>query len=250
MSGELRKKSKLLIIGGSGNLGKAFQNNTFFKNSYFPSKKKLNLFKKSDIKKFLSENKIKIIINTAALARMRECEKNRSLAYKTNVIGCQNLVDIIKLKYKSIKLIHISTDGVYPSIKGNYKETSKLKPYNYYGRTKLEAERIVKKLSNCLIIRTRFFNKDKIKFNTAAYDSFSSAIEVKILVNIVKVLIKKNISGIINVGGKRISDYLLYKKYNRNIKKCKRSEIQDKIKFKISKDASLNCNLLKKILKK
>ena len=30
---------------------------------------------------------------------------------------------------KKIKLIHISTDGVYPSTKGNYFENSKLKPY-------------------------------------------------------------------------------------------------------------------------
>ena len=57
----------------------------------------------------------------------------------------------------SIKLIHISTDGVYPSIKGNYKENSYLKPYNIYGWTKLCSENIVKSLKNFVIIRTRFF---------------------------------------------------------------------------------------------
>tara|TARA_B100001564_G_scaffold207804_1_gene174926 strand:+ start:112 stop:864 length:753 start_codon:yes stop_codon:yes gene_type:complete len=250
MSGELQKKNKLLIIGGSGNLGKALKNDNFFKKSYFPSKRKLNLLKKSQIEKFLSKNTINIIINTAALARMKDCENNKSLAYRINVIGCKNLVEIIKSRNKNIKLIHISTDGVYPSLNGNYKETSKLKPYNYYGKTKLHAEKIVKKLENFLIIRTRFFNKNKIKFKTAATDSYSSALEVGSLVNTIKLLIKKNIFGILNVGGKRVSDYLLYKKYKKNIKKCKRSDIQEKIKFKISKDASLNCNLLKKYLKR
>ena len=40
MSGELLKSNKLLIIGGSGNLGKALKN-SFFKKSYFPTKKNL-----------------------------------------------------------------------------------------------------------------------------------------------------------------------------------------------------------------
>ena len=92
---------------------------------------------------------------------MKDCEK-QSLANKINVIGCKNLVNLISYKYKDIKLIHISTDGVYPSIKGNYKETSKLKPYNYYGKTKLKTEYIVKRLKNHLIIRTRFLIKIRL----------------------------------------------------------------------------------------
>ena len=180
---------------------------------------------------------------------MQDCENNKKLAYQINVIGCKNLVNSIKYVDKNIKLIHISTDGVYPSISGNYKETSRLKPYNYYGLTKLKAEKIVKTMKNYLIIRTRFFNKNKIQFKNAAVDSFSSSIEVTKLVNIIKILLKKNIKGILNVGGERISDYLLYKKYKKHIKKCKRYEIQNSINFKISKDASLNCKLLKKLLK-
>tara|TARA_B100000674_G_scaffold497399_1_gene531031 strand:- start:1579 stop:2331 length:753 start_codon:yes stop_codon:yes gene_type:complete len=250
MSGELLKKNKFLIIGGTGNLGKSIKKSSFFKKGHFPNRQKFDLLNKSQIKEFLFENKIKLIINTAALARMKDCENNKSLAYKTNVIGCRNLVNSIKKIDNSIKLIHISTDGVYPSISGNYKENSKLKPYNYYGLTKVNAEKIVRSLKNYLIIRTRFFNKNKLSFKTAAVDSYSSAIEVTKLVNIIKILINKNILGIINVGGKRISDYDLYKKYKKNIRKCKRYEIQNNINFKISKDASLNCDILKKIIKK
>ena len=185
------KKNSLLIIGGFGNLGQSIRKNIFFKNCHFPKKHKLNLLNKSQIKNFIIEKKIKCIINAAALARMSECENNKFLAYRTNVVGCRNLVNSIKEINKNIKLIHISTDGVYPSISGNYKENSKLKPYNYYGLTKLKAEKLVKDLENYLIIRTRFFDKNKIIFKTAAEDSFTSAIEVTKLVNIIKILIKK-----------------------------------------------------------
>ena len=44
MFGELLNKNKLLIIGGTGNLGKSLKKNNFFKGSYFPKKYKLNLF--------------------------------------------------------------------------------------------------------------------------------------------------------------------------------------------------------------
>ena len=59
----------------------------------------------------------------------------------------------------------MSSDGVYSSIKGNYKENDNLRPYNYYGWTKLQGEKAVKKLKDYIIIRTRFFDKKKIKFN-------------------------------------------------------------------------------------
>ena len=57
MSGELLKKNKLLIIGGTGNLGKSFKNNNFFKDCHFPTKKKLNLLNKTQINKFISKKK-------------------------------------------------------------------------------------------------------------------------------------------------------------------------------------------------
>ena len=94
---------------------------------------------------------------------MRICEKYKDKSYAVNVLGVQNLREIIlKIKERKIKLIQISSDAVYPSIKGNYSENSKLKPYNYYGKTKFFSEKIVKKLDDFIIIRTRFFNKKKL----------------------------------------------------------------------------------------
>ena len=243
-------KNKILLIGGKGNLGSAILNSKIFKNLDSPKKNKLNLLNKSTIKNFLKK-KYNLIINCAAAARMKECEKNPNKAIKINVIGTLNLVrEIINYAInfrKKIRLIHISTDGVYPSINGNYSENGPLKPYNVYGWTKLCSESIVKKLKNYVVIRTKFFDKTNIRFNTAATDIYTSMIEIQNLVKEIKNISSKNFIGIINIGAKKKSDFENYKKYKPNIKPCKRKDILKNLNFKIAKDSSMNLSLLKKI---
>jgi len=248
----LRRNKRTLLIGGSGTLGSSIIKSKIFKNIDAPPKKKLNLLNKSSIGKFLSR-KYDLVINCAAIARMKECEKNPNKAIKINVFGTLNLVTEIA-KYenvykKKIKLIHISTDGVYPSNKGNYSERSVPRPYNVYGWTKLCSEVFVKILENYVIIRTRFFDKTKIRFANAATDIITSMLEIKNLVKEIKFISTTSFNGIINVGKKKESDFLNYKKFKSNIKPCKRKDIIKELNFKIAKDASMNLSLLKKIKK-
>ena len=250
----MKKKSKTLLIGASGNLGLEIIKSKLFENLYCPSKKTLNIENKKKIRKILIKNKFDLIINCAAMARMKECEIDPSSAIKINIFGMMNLVDEI-INYqnyfnKKIKLIHISTDGVYPSTYGNYSENDQTEPYNVYGWTKLYSELIVKKLKNYVVIRTRFFNKNNIRFNTAATDIFTSMIEVQSLVKAIKIIHMKNFIGVINVGGDKKSDFENYKKFKKNIKPCKRKDIIKHLNFKIAKDASMNLKLFKKIKKK
>ena len=143
--------------------------------------------------------------------------------------------------------MHISSDGVYPSKKGNYSEKGPLGPYNIYGWTKHYSELAVKKLKNYVLIRTRFFNKNKIRFNTAATDIFTSMIEVQNLVKAIKTIHVKDFTGVINVGSKKESDFKNYKKFKKNIKPCKRKDIIKNLNFTIAKDASMNLKLFKKV---
>ena len=121
---------------------------------------------------------------------------------------------------KKIKLLFISSDGVYPSTEGGYKETDKVKSYNYYGFTKIKAEKFIKKYHNHIIIRTRFFNKKKIKFKYSATNIFTSSLEVNRLVKYIHRILRKNFTGILNVGRNKISDYDNYKKYIKNLIPC------------------------------
>ncbi len=245
-------KLNVLLLGGSGTLGKNIIKSKKFKKLKYPSKKKLNIKNKNQVYKYFYKNKINLVLHCAAVARVRECEKNKKNAYRTNVIGTSNIVQSIlkirKLYNRDIKLIFLSSDAVYPSTKGNYKETDKISHYNYYGYTKIKGEKIVRKLKNYIIIRTRFFNKNKIPFNYSATNIFTSALEVKELVQYISLIVKKNFQGVINVGRSKISDYNQYKKYKKNLKPCDKKRIFDEIEFKIATDASLNLSKLNKIL--
>ena len=247
----MKKKNKTLLIGASGNLGLAIVKSKLFKNLFCPTKKQLNIENKNNIRKILKKKNFDLIINCAAMARMKQCEIFPDKAIKTNIFGTKNLVDEIenyKKKYKrDIKIIHISTDGVYPSVAGNYSEKDTTEPYNIYGWTKLYSELIIKKLRKHVVIRTRFFNGNNIRFNTAATDIFTSAIEVHNLVKAIKKIHEKNYIGVINVGAKRKSDYENYKKFKKNIKPCKRKDIIKNLNFTIAKDASMNLKLFKKV---
>ena len=56
-------------------------------------------------------------------------------------------------------------------------------------------------------------------------------IELQKLVKEIKKISISKFVGVINVGDKRRSDFINYKKYKKNIKPCKRSDILKKSKF-------------------
>ncbi len=236
----------ILLTGGSGTLGNAIVKSGLFKKLYYPTSKQLNILDYKKLKKFIYQKKISLIIHCAAIARMKKCEKNISKAIEVNIQGTLNIIKSINKK--KISLIYISTDAVYASTLGNYSESDPIKPYNVYGWTKVAGEFLVKTLDKYLIIRTRFFNKDKIFFKYSANNIYSSSIEVNKLVLIIYKLLKKKISGIVNVGQKKISDYDNYKKYNIKLKSCSKNKIFNEINFKIGTNSSLNINKLKKII--
>ena len=266
---------KIIVTGGSGFIGsnlvhylikkKYFVINidklTYSSNNYNKKKLSKNNYKflkfdinnKTKLKKVIKKYNPECIFNLAAETHVDRSIDSPHQFIHSNILGVFNILEVIKdhnKKNKKIKLIHISTDGVYPSTKGNYKEKSTLKPYNIYGWTKYFAEKIVKKYSNSIIIRTRFFDKNKIKFDTAATDIYTSMIEVKKLVKEIYLVSKSPFKGVINIGSKRQSDYQNYVKYKQKIKPCKRKDIIKDLSFILAKDASLNISKLTKLKKK
>lgn len=167
----------ILITGGLGQLANALKknkrkniNNKFF----FTSKKNLDITNYKEIKNFIIEKKINIIINCAAYTDVDKAQINRKIANKVNNLSVKNLA-ILSKKYK-VLLIQISTDYVFSSNSKKYfYENDTRSPINHYGITKLKGEnQIFKYKPNSIIIRTSWL-----------YSEFSNNF-VKTIYNLIK----------------------------------------------------------------
>jgi dTDP-4-dehydrorhamnose reductase len=101
----------------------------------------LDITNKGDVKSLVSSFRPDVIVNAAAMTNVDACETQRELAWKVNVVGVENLVEIAR-RINS-HLIHISTDYVFDGKNGPYKENDRVNPINYYGRTKQAGENVI-----------------------------------------------------------------------------------------------------------
>ncbi len=159
-----------------------------------------------------------IIILTAALTNVDQCEIHKKIAKKININGSKNVIKACRKN--SSKLIFISTDFVFDGTKknGNYNELDTPNPINYYGKTKFEAEKaLINSEIEYLICRTSVlygWNKtkfnfiiwilDKLKHNekiSIVFNQINSPTFVNNLAGILLKLIEKDIQGILHSAG-------------------------------------------------
>ena len=93
------------------------------------------------VNKLMNEVKPDVLLHTAAMTQVDECELNKIDCWNTNVTATRFLIDSAK-ETKS-RIIFISTDFVFDGLHGPYKEEDEPNPVNYYGSTKLAAEKAV-----------------------------------------------------------------------------------------------------------
>ena len=223
---------KLLVTGSSGMLGRDIVRYfTYLKdyeifgvdliNSDLISDKNQFLCDLTDLKKIkYIINKIKpsIVIHCAAIVNLKKCEENKKLAYDLHCNVTSYLAGL------NSKLIYISTDSVFDGKKGNYFETDKVNPINYYAQSKLEGEKFASNNKESIIIRTNiygfsipfknslaewsiknFLNNNKI---SGFEDIYFNPIYTYQLANFIFLLLKDKFKGIINICSKNpISKY-------------------------------------------
>ena len=220
--------NKILFFGASGRLGsewikklskckndfKVFANihKTKLPNYDFVKIVKFNVKNRNSILNFCKQESIDIIINCIANTNVEKCEKFPKNANKINFLIAKNLCSISKdLK---IRYVHISTDMLFDGkIRKKYTERSKTNPLNIYSKTKLKAEKFVKKYSKSLILRTNFFGETNLKKITFSEnilrnreqkiylwnDIFFNPVHIKLLISTVNLLIMKKVYGIYNI---------------------------------------------------
>jgi len=90
---------------------------------------------------FIDRHQPTVIIHTAAITQVDECETNPVACWNTNVTATRFLVSAAE--NIAARFIYISTDFVFDGLNGPYKETDLAGPINYYGSSKLAAEKAV-----------------------------------------------------------------------------------------------------------
>jgi nucleoside-diphosphate-sugar epimerase len=110
------------------------------------------------------------IIPLAALVGAPLCEKNKSIAIKTNVNSIRNLVKSLK---KNQKIIYPTTNSGYGIGEKNSfcTEDTPINPISIYGKTKTEAEKVISTHSNY------------ISFRLATVFGFSYRMRIDLMVN-------------------------------------------------------------------
>jgi nucleoside-diphosphate-sugar epimerase len=109
----------------------------FYKNFKFV---KADVRSKSVLKFYL--NNVDFVIPLAALVGAPLCEKNKKLATQVNLNQIKNILSLIKKKQKIIYLNSNSGYGVGEKNKF-CDENSPLNPISHYGKTKVQAEKLV-----------------------------------------------------------------------------------------------------------
>ena len=191
---------------------------------------KFDLAQNKSIYKNLDEINPEIIIHAAAITRPGDCLEDPDRTQKINV----KATTIISrwCQENSARLIFTSTDMVYSGEDPPYKEGDETRPVNIYGKSKLAAERNIRKiLNNHVILRLSLLfgrgnynrkyssewlerdlkvNNGKQSFDPIGLytDQYRSMISVTNVANIIEEMIDNNFTGILNIGGeKSISRY-------------------------------------------
>ncbi len=227
---------KILIIGANGFLGTnllQFQNTNYFRDQRVQfiagDLKKSNIQHKipfyymditdiDDTLKKIKKISPNVIILTAAMTNVDQCEVDKELAMKINTIGPKNVIEACK--ELNSKLIFMSTDFVFDGTKENIlnNESDVPNPLSHYAKSKYDAEQaIIDSEIDFLICRTSVlygWNKTKLNFITWILKNLEQNQKISIVINqinsptfvrnlskIILKLIEKKAKGIYHTAG-------------------------------------------------
>lgn len=114
----------------------------------------LDLTKRDEMAKLLSDLRPELVVNTAAYNLVEQCEIERELSWAVNAKGPESLAELCAEIH--CPLIHFSSDYVFDGLKNApYVETDPPNPLNHYGAGKLYGEMAVIRTSpRNLVLRT------------------------------------------------------------------------------------------------
>lgn len=94
-----------------------------------------------EVEHVLRESKPEVIIHTAAMTQVDQCETQREECWLQNVTAVENLVRAAAAAKAHV--VHVSTDFIFDGSRGPLAEDAQPSPVNYYGESKLAGEKVV-----------------------------------------------------------------------------------------------------------
>ena len=272
--------TKILVTGSAGLIGRQVVKDLVEKNYVvysgynkinpeFGIPTHLDLLKEDQIIDIFHNIKPDIIIHLAAMTDVEKCEIQREQAVLFNT----NFTEILAREAvkQNVFFVYVSTDYIFDGEKELANENDIPNPLNVYGKSKLDGENVVKKLtSRYAILRTSTpfgLHLTKKSFPLWIKENLEAKKEISVLIdqftsptfipNLSKMIIEisiKQISGIIHVAGAtRISRYefakMIANKLDLDETLLKPSKIQDMEWNAIRpKDSSLDISKAERIL--
>lgn len=148
---------KILITGSNGLLGQKLveklKNNSEFEviatargENRLPAEEgyryiSLDISDKEQVNSVFEKEKPEVVIHTAAMTNVDQCESEKDACWTLNVTAVEYLVDACRAN--DTFFVHLSTDFIFDGKAGPYTETAEANPVSFYGWSKYAAEKIV-----------------------------------------------------------------------------------------------------------
>lgn len=101
----------------------------------------LDVTVRDQVLEIIDKEKPDAVIHTAAMTNVDECETDREGCWKLNVEAVSHLIEACKTT--GTHLIHVSTDFIFDGTEGPLDEDAVPNPVNFYGESKLAAEKLL-----------------------------------------------------------------------------------------------------------
>ena len=136
---------KILITGGTGQLGRDCEK-VLARDQKVTAvgSRSLDISDRKAVDAFIGDLRPDVVLNCAAFTRVDDCETQKELVWKINVVGPENLATAARTC--GSRMVHISTDYVFDGgkpVPEYYTESDQTHPTSYYGFSKLEGEKAI-----------------------------------------------------------------------------------------------------------
>lgn len=101
----------------------------------------MDITNKANVDEVIDAFKPDVLMNTAAMTNVDQCETDKDDCWAQNVTAVEYLVDACQRN--NTFLLHVSTDFIFDGSEGPYDEKAEANPISFYGWSKLAGEHIV-----------------------------------------------------------------------------------------------------------